>query len=411
MKTPISNVKRLFFFALILALRFYPQISPHEIFPVKELLPKLDAINADTLRTVSFTVVGDIMCHSTQFEYARTDDGKFDFNPVYTYVKKILSESDFTLGNLETVTAGKELDYKGYPEFNSPDEFTEALAEAGFDVLFTANNHALDQGEIGVRRTIEIIGENGMKSVGSGKKDSSRFLLLKKNGIVFALLAYSYGTNGFTLPDSSEYRVNVITRKTLRRDLAKANSFNPDFIMVYFHYGTEYSREPDAFQLDYTRYAFRYGADIVIGSHPHAVQTVENKRGKRIEESFAAYSLGNFVSNQRWRYSDCGVMLKFTVAKNFLRNTVEVENLSYLPFWVYKGTVDSTGKQGYRIYALSDTLTAKPSPFFTDEDLRNMNQSFRDTKEIIEKGNAKIEIYEIGEKRFVERKNFVNKTD
>ncbi len=375
--------KRLFFLFLFLSSNYFSQISPQNIFPIDSVFSELDKINSDSVKTISFSFVGDLMCHSTQFNYAKIDSETFDFKPVFEPVKKYLSQSDFTLGNFETVTAGKEIGYKGYPEFNTPDEFVEALAFAGFDILLTANNHALDQRELGVKRTIEVIKNNGMKNVGTNKKGERRFLVLRKNGIKFAILAYTYGTNGFILPDSSEYSVNIISRKNLREDLAQADSLKPDFIIVYFHFGTEYSREPDAFQLDYANYALRYGADVVIGSHPHVVQSVKKTNGVRIGESFIAFSLGNFISNQRWRYSDGGVILNFTIKKNFLKKEISMSEINYLPIWVYKGTVDSAGRQGYRIYAVTDTLSTKPNPFFTDEDLESMNQSFWDTKEII----------------------------
>ena len=102
------------------------------------------------------------MVHSTQFNYARIDSAHFDFNPVFKFIKPYLGKSDFTFGNLETVIAGKEIGWKGYPKFNSPEEFVAALKNAGFDLLFTANNHALDQGEKGVRKTIEAIKKYGI---------------------------------------------------------------------------------------------------------------------------------------------------------------------------------------------------------------------------------------------------------
>jgi poly-gamma-glutamate capsule biosynthesis protein CapA/YwtB (metallophosphatase superfamily) len=86
------------------------------------------------------------MCHSVQYNYARVEKDSFNFNPVYRYVKDIISSADFAFGNLETVTAGNKKGYSGYPFFNSPDQFITALKYAGFDLLTTANNHSLDHG-------------------------------------------------------------------------------------------------------------------------------------------------------------------------------------------------------------------------------------------------------------------------
>ncbi len=393
-----KHLKRLFSILFFLSVTISAQVSPQFLNPIDKLNSKIDEINSDSVRSVSLSFVGDLMCHTTQFRYAQIDSNKFDFSPVFEPVKKYLSASDFTFGNLETVTAGKDSGYAGYPKFNTPDEYVAALKYAGFDVLFTANNHALDMGEAGIKRTIEVIRKNGMLNVGSHKKGEQNFIILKKNGIRIAVLAYAYGTNGFILPDSSKYAVNVISRKRIRTDLQKAQAKKPDLIIVYFHYGTEYFRDADDFQKDYSSYALRYGADIVVGSHPHVVQPIVNANSKRIGKSFIAYSLGNFVSNQRWRYSDGGVILNFTVEKNILKSKIRVEKENYLPIWVYKGAVDSTGKQGYRIFAITDTTSAKPLPFFTEEDLRNMNQSFLDTKKIIEKYENEFTLYKEEEK-------------
>ena len=393
-----NRLKRLFLILFSLSATTFAQVSPQFLNPIDKINSKLDEINSDSVKSVSLSFVGDLMCHSTQFKYAQVDSNKFDFRPVFEPVKKILSASDFTFGNLETVTAGKDSGYTGYPKFNTPDEFVTALKYAGFDVLFTSNNHVLDKGEAGVKRTIEVIRKNGMLNVGTHKKGERNFIILNKDGIRIAVLAYTYGTNGFVLPDSSKYAVNVISRKRIRIDLRKARTENPDLIIVYFHYGTEYSRGADDFQRDYSKYALRYGADIVIGSHPHVVQPIVNAKSKRIGKSFIAYSLGNFVSNQRWRYSDGGVILSFTIKKNMIENKIRIEKENYLPIWVYKGKVDSTGEQGYRIYALTDTTSVKPLPYFTEEDLQNMNQSFLDTKEVIKKYDNGFTLYKEEEK-------------
>ncbi len=125
------------------------------------------AQDAKDTTTITISAVGDLMCHSTQFQFAETGVDTFNFNPDYRVVKTYLSSSDFTFGNLETVTAGKDKKYSGYPLFNSPDEYVTALKNAGFDLLSTANNHALDRGEYGVLRTIKVLKENGINYNGT----------------------------------------------------------------------------------------------------------------------------------------------------------------------------------------------------------------------------------------------------
>ena len=137
----MKNLLQIFLFITFSILSFYYlSISLHYIHEENDLEKK------DTLITAVINVVGDLMCHSTQFNYAHVKDDSFDFNGVFSEVKKYLSDADFTIGNFETVLAGKKKRYSGYPFFNAPDDFLLAIKEAGFDFLVNANNHAIDKG-------------------------------------------------------------------------------------------------------------------------------------------------------------------------------------------------------------------------------------------------------------------------
>ncbi len=383
----INNTVRQLFLFLIFSLYtpLFAQLNPFSLENLSDL---------DSLESVSFSVVGDLMVHSTQFRYARIDSNHFDFNPVFKYVKQYLSSADFTMGNLETVTAGKEIGWKGYPKFNTPDEFVTALKNTGFDILFTSNNHALDQGELGVERTMKTIEKSGMQHVGTYKKGEKNYLIFYKKHIKFALLAYTYGTNGFTLPDSSSYAINIIRRRKLRKDLRKvAEREKPDVTIVYFHFGDEYNREPSDFQLDYVNYAFRHGADIVLGSHPHVIQPVVYWKNKeRFAGRFVAYSLGNFISNQTWRYSDCGVILNFTITKNFKKDYVTLTEIDFLPTWVYKG-LNEKGKDSYYILPATLFFTNSLPKFISLEDKKRFEESINDTKLKMNENGANLPLF------------------
>jgi hypothetical protein len=103
--------------------------------------------NKDSVVEISLSFVGDLMCHKPQTNNALQKDGTYDFKPSFAYVKKYLSEADFTMGNIETTFAGKEKPYAGYPAFNSPDEYVEAIKDAGID--FFSNSK---QPQYGYRR-------------------------------------------------------------------------------------------------------------------------------------------------------------------------------------------------------------------------------------------------------------------
>ncbi len=351
-------------------------------------------VKKDSIVTLAVSVVGDIMCHSTQYGYAWVEQDSFDFKPVYREIKKYLDSSGLTMGNLETVFAGKGMGYSGYPRFNTPDQFLDGLSFAGFDLLFTSNNHVLDQGKEGLLRTLNLIDNKGMIYAGANrtKEESESVKIIEKNGINIAVLAYTYGTNGIRIKRSESYLVNKIDTSKIKNDIIKAKKINPDLVIVYFHFGKEYERKPSKYQKRIVDFTIRNGADIILGSHTHTLQPVEmfKTHGGNLDSGFVAYSMGNFISNQRWRYSDGSAILNFTISKNINKNKVNLEEISFLPFWVFKG---KTGK-GKEFIILPSELAVKDSlpEYVTSKDKKIMERSFFDTKEIVNWSTGKLKI-------------------
>lgn len=359
-------------FAAIISFYFFLEIPSKK---EKEILMR---------KTISFSFVGDLMCHAPQFESARVSQDSFDFNPVYSEIKEILSKSDYTIGNLETVIGGRELRYSGYPMFNTPEEYIRALKNAGFDILVTSNNHSLDRGIKGVFNTIDNLKKYDLLSFGTYKteKDSDSILIVEKNGIKIALLAYTYGLNGNNLSKDYQYSVKQIDTLQIKKEILKAKGTNVDLIITYFHFGEEYQQEPNNFQKDIVARTIKYGADLIIASHPHVIQTIElfeNEKSK-LDQGFVAYSLGNFFSNQRWRYSNCGVVLNFTIEK--INNKLVLDTVSIEPVWVSKENVK--GKYEYKLIP-SDTVKYKNFRKLNKIEKNKLVQSYYDTKNILRK--------------------------
>ncbi|GIK62191.1 MAG: CapA family protein [Ignavibacteriota bacterium] len=353
------------------------------------------SVPEDSVLTVTLCFTGDLMCHSTQFNYANVGADTFDFTGVYTEVKTFLSESDFTVGNLETVVAGKNKGYSGYPYFNAPDDFIYALKDAGFDLLITANNHALDQGWDGVKRTIEIINDNQLYQTGTfvSKEDRDSVRIFEINSITIAFLAYSENTNGLPIPKGKDFAINLIDEELMKNDIVKAREKNVDVVLVHLHFGQEYLREPDDYQKQIVNKIIEYGADIIIGGHPHVIQPVNffKTNNAKLDSGFVAYSLGNFVSNQRWRYSDAGLILNIQISKNILSDSIYIREVNYLPTWVFKGETEKGREYVILPSQLSNDTTCN---YLTKHDKKLMEEAFSDTKEIINKysNNSKIKL-------------------
>jgi poly-gamma-glutamate capsule biosynthesis protein CapA/YwtB (metallophosphatase superfamily) len=343
-------------------------------------------INPDSSVTISISVVGDLMCHAPQFEYSRVDKDSFDFSPVYRNVKQYLESSDFTFGNLETVTAGKESGgYTGYPFFNTPASYITALKVVGFDLLVTANNHSLDRSEKGILKTIDEITFRNLNYVGTytSQLDRDSIRIFDVKGIKIAILAYSYGTNGNPIPKGKNYLINLIEYNLIEKDIQSAKINGAELVLVHFHFGEEYKREPVQFQKDVVKKTIELGADIIIGGHPHVIEPVDFYKTKnaKLDSGFIAYSMGNFFSNQQDRYKDTGMILTLNIKKDFVNNNFDITEVKYLPTWVFKG--NTTNGKEYVIIPSTDISDTTIN--LSKSEIIKMNQSFDDTRYIINK--------------------------
>lgn len=344
---------------------------------------KISPQSADSIVNVRIAVTGDLMCHSVQFNYARVDKDNFDFNPVFRYIRKYLNDADFTFGNLETVTAGKNRGFSGYPFFNSPDEFISALSNAGFDLLTTSNNHSLDQGEKGVLRTIEMLNKNNICYNGTyiSQKDRDSVRVFNIKGIKTAFLSYSYGTNGNPIPKGKNYLINIIDTVQIREDISNARKIS-DMVIVHYHFGEEYKRNPTQEQQLVVNKTIEYGADIIIGGHPHVIEHASyfETNNAMLDTGYVIYSMGNFLSNQRWRYSDAGVIVYLNIEKNFTTGKIRLTRVDYTPTWVFKG---NTEKGREYIILPSSSYNDRTLNFLNSSERQKMRTSFEDTKEIL----------------------------
>ena len=351
----------------------------------------------DSVLTTTLSFVGDLMCHSTQFNYAMVDADSFDFTGVFREVKQYLSKADLTIGNLETVIAGKSKSYSGYPYFNAPDDFIYALKDAGFDLLITANNHALDQGWDGVKKTIDVISENKIHRTGTftSQEDQDSIRIFQINSIKIAILAYSENTNGVSIPKGKEFIINLIDERKIKEDILRAREKNVDVVIVHLHYGPEYNREPSDYQKEIVQKIIELGTDIIIGGHPHVIEPFDffKTNSTKLDTGFVAYSMGNFISNQRWRYSDAGVILNIQISKNKFTDSIYISDVGYIPTWVFKGNTE----KGREYIILHSQIGVKDSvyKFLTNSDRKLMKEAFDDTKEIITKYNSNITPYPV----------------
>lgn len=254
--------------------------------------------------------VGDAMQHKAQLE-AAANKGTYDYSGYFDAIEPIVSTADYAVANLETPVSGPP--YSGYPCFNAPAEFIDALADAGFDIFLTANNHTLDRGARGLRNTIRNLDSRGLEHIGTYSEKESRSEALPKivdvNKFKVGFLNYTYGTNGIEPRDGVV--VDYIDRPTIKTDVDALRNAGAELICVCIHWGDEYRLLPNATQRHLADFLEALGVDMIIGAHPHVIQPMEIRpnRYDSTKNVLLVYSLGNFVSNMRTPDTRGGAMV------------------------------------------------------------------------------------------------------
>jgi poly-gamma-glutamate synthesis protein (capsule biosynthesis protein) len=296
---------------------------------------------------ITFIFAGDIMGHIPQLKAAyNSDTDNYDFSACFSYISPYIRSADVAVANLEVPLAGKP--YSGYPNFSSPDALMSAAFDAGFDVFLLANNHVMDRGKKGTVRTINTVNQKALFAgayLNEQQRDSIYPLLIDVKGMKVAVLNCTYGTNGIAVEEP--LRVNMIDTLQIKKDVQKSKQRGAEFVFMTIHWGNEYELKANETQIKLAEYFAKIGVNAVIGSHPHVVQNFDYQYAIDSTRVPVFYSLGNMVSNQRWRYSDGGILAKITINKQ----THTVENCSYLPFYVHKGEINGV----FQYYLLPTT--------------------------------------------------------
>lgn len=330
---------------------YVPVEVPEIIFPSE--LDKYMPEAGENTYTIDIAVAGDIVAHSGLNEQAyNADDNTYDYSSIFTEASEILSVADYATACLET-TFPDTLTYTGYPLFASPTSLATALADAGVDMLSTASNHALDSYVGGLRRTLDIIDENGMDHVGTYRSQEERdenngITLVEIDGVSIAFLAYSYGTNGANYYDE-DYCINIyntdymngtgdIRYDIMEEDIAAAKAMDVDIITVYMHWGDEYSTTANAEQNEIADFLFYEGVDVILGGHVHVLQPmemreVEDKYGEK-KTGFIVYCLGNFVSCQNDVYTNLSAILNLQISYDPDADDAWVSGAGYTPMFM-----------------------------------------------------------------------------
>ncbi len=271
------------------------QKLPEEARVRQILNPRTAEAEAEVAKPVSVLFVGDMMLGR---DVESTSKRRSGYDYPFSETVDLLQSADITVGNLETpLTPGEPVATESMT-FRADTEWARALATAGFDVVGLANNHIPNQGTEGIQDTLESLDAANVLHTGAGMDIDEALTpaVVTVRGLRIAFLAFN---DTDVVPDgyfATDGRAGTALMEigTLPRALATAREV-ADFVVVMMHSGTEYSTSPNQRQIDFAHAAVDNGADLVIGHHPHVVESVEVYNGKYI-----FYSLGNFIFDQMW---------------------------------------------------------------------------------------------------------------
>ena len=301
---------------------------------------------------VQIVAVGDNLIHNSVLKSGKINDSTYNFNRLFEVMKKDFQEADIAIINQETILGGKFRPYDGYPNFNSPFELGDAIVEAGFDIVLHASNHTLDVGVQGVHNCIEYWKKHKeiiCLGINESEEERDKIEIIEKNGIKFALLNYTYGLNGRVLPKDKSYLVNLIDTALIINDLRRAEQI-ADFTIVFPHWGEEYVYKPNKHQRQLAQLMTENGADLIIGTHSHVLQSIEWIECDNGNKALCYYSLGNYTSGQLASPRVLGGMAKITISCE--NGSVNITNAGIVPTITHYEWIKGTSM--HKTYKLSD---------------------------------------------------------
>ncbi len=403
--------------------------------PSQETEPSSEATQPPTdppvtkVSTATVSAVGDMLMHLPVVNSGYDDaTGAYELGYMFQYLTPYVTSADMALGNLETTLYGpdwtyykdgeKYTGYSGYPSFNCPDSVLDAMKNAGFDTLLTANNHTYDTKSQGFHRTQQMIRERNLQWIGTKlTPEAPDYLVAEVNGIKVGLMCYTYASlnggryslnGGSPMTEEDTLLINAFTYDRLsefygdvEENLTRMAADGAEATMLFIHWGEEYHLEPVSYQKTMAQGLCDLGIDVIVGGHPHVVEPVELLTSTEDEnqKTVCIYSVGNAVSNQRLgnlssvktAHTEDGAMFSVTFAK-YSDGTVIVESADVLPMWVDMRRED--GVRMYYILPLDDGVEDWKTAFdLTDTTLQKAKDSYDRTMALVGEGIQEAQQY------------------
>jgi len=290
---------------------------------------------------ITLMAVGDNLIHKPLIDQARARTGGsgYDFTHFYDGVRSLIARADLAVINQESILASDVAAPSSYPMFCTPTQCGDAVYDLGFRAILTANNHVLDKGTKGILASLDYWdAKPGVVTFGSYRNedefDTPR--VMEVDGITFAFTGATYGYNGLQFPQGSELIAPLVEDEDRLRRAVEAGKQAADVMVVALHWGVEDSQTVTDQQRALARKLADWGADIILGTHPHVLQTMEFIDKPIGGRTFVAYSLGNFLSGQAQAPNLIGGAVELTVVKD--GNAITLKTPRFHPVITHYGT-------------------------------------------------------------------------
>lgn len=310
-------------------------------------------VDVEVFTKVSVTAVGDNLIHNVIYEQAaaRAGGDGYDFEDAYRNISGKISSKDIAILNQETIISTAH-NVSSYPQFNSPTELGDEMLDIGFDVFNIATNHSIDCGEKGLISAIEFWKSKEAVTTGAylNEADYQTIPVTEVKGMKIAYVGFTEQTNGLKLPsDTDVILMTSADEERLKQRVMDADAI-ADVVVVNAHWGVEYTHEPNDTQRELAKKLGDWGADVIIGTHPHVIQPVEFIENSDGSRTLVAYSLGNFISAQNRGPRMLGGMLNFEFVRNNKTGEITIENVKFEGVVTHYGS----GYTNIRVYPLED---------------------------------------------------------
>ncbi len=373
LKIKYSNI----FFIIVLIIFIYFLCSSKVL--LEKEIPKVEIEEPKVTETsLSLIMVGDCLIHGAIYDDAKTTNGSYDFSKMLELVKPIIQSYDLAFYNQESILGGVELGLSSYPRFNAPKEVGDAFLDLGFNLVSLANNHTLDKGKEGIYSSLDYWrNKENIMTAGSYSSEENRITpnIMEKNGITYALLAYTTTTNGLNTFKDEPYLITVYDEELVKADIERLRD-KVDLLMVSMHWGEEYTHTPTTEQKDIAEYLASLNVDIVIGHHPHVVQPIDF-----IDDTMVIYSLGNFIASQYGINKLTGLMAGITVKKTTIDNQTTITLEEPTAQLVYVDSKITSYRHDYKLY---------PYNLLTDDILENYKDHYNKYMGIVTSLNNRV---------------------